>query len=164
VSDDRRLVAVVVVTALVQVLVVDHARIAGVSPNLVYAVAAVSGLLSGPERGALVGFLAGLLVDLSTTTPLALTALAGCLVGYAAGTMLGGVVRQSRIVPIATAAVAGTTGTLLYVAFGALIGRAGPTLREVLVAALVVGASNAVVAPPLVGLLQARDERRPALR
>jgi rod shape-determining protein MreD len=155
---------IVLVAALVQIVVLDHAKISGVSPHLVLAVAALAGMVGGPERGALTGFLAGLLVDLATTAPLALTALTGTLVGYAAGNLLAGVVRRSRALPVLVAGIAGLAGTLLYVALAALIGRTSADLRQILLQAVLVGALNALLAPPVVALLQPADVRRRILR
>ena len=59
--------------------------IAGVSADLLILLAVVGGLTLGPDRGAIVGFAAGLSYDIFLQSPLGLRALVFCLVGFVAG-------------------------------------------------------------------------------
>jgi rod shape-determining protein MreD len=53
--------------------------------QLVLAVAAAAGAGGGPERGAIAGFVLGIMYDLAVGTPLGLTALVYALAGFVAG-------------------------------------------------------------------------------
>ena len=55
-----------------------------------------AGFVGGPDLGALVGFFAGLTLDLLLPAPMGLAALAYCLAGYAIGVLHGTSVRTSR--------------------------------------------------------------------
>jgi rod shape-determining protein MreD len=57
----------------------------GVVLQIVLALAAAAGAGAGPERGAVAGFTLGLMYDLSTGSPLGLTALVYALAGFVAG-------------------------------------------------------------------------------
>lgn len=148
---------IIVSCVAVQIALLDRIRIEGTSPNIVFALAAVAGLLLGAERGALVGFAAGVLLDLTTTAPLGLSALAATLVGYVVGTLQSPMVRMSWWVPVGTVAIGGATGTLLYASFAILVGRPPAPTEDLMVAAMVVGALNSAAAPILVAAV--RDSR-----
>lgn len=68
-----------------QRLVFAHHPINDVKLQFVLAVVVTAGAVGGPDRGAVAGFVLGLLYDLSGTTPLGLVALAYGLGGMAAG-------------------------------------------------------------------------------
>lgn len=149
-----KLAAIVVVVVLAQVAIVDVFRVQGTAPNLVLVLAAVAGLTAGSERGAIIGFSAGFLLDLASFTPVGLGAMTAALVGYAAGAVQGATVRSSRLLPIGTAAVAGVVGTLLEAGFGAVVGREMDTNAQLLLAALIVGAGNGLLAPFIVAVMR----------
>ncbi|WP_235737081.1 rod shape-determining protein MreD [Nocardioides alcanivorans] len=80
--------AVLVVVALVlQVSVFSHALIEGVVPNFVLLVVVAAGLMQGAQFGAVLGFSAGMLVDLAPPAEhvAGRWALALMLAGYVAG-------------------------------------------------------------------------------
>jgi len=138
---------------LVHGLVLSQTRVAGVQPNLALLVAVAGSLSLGPGRGAVVGFVTGMLVDLLfLDTPLGLSALVFTLVAYAVGIVETGVLRSSWWLPLLVALAASAAGEALFALGGALIGQ--PHLvndRLPLVIALV-GALNtglAVVVVPV---------------
>lgn len=57
----------------------------GVIVQVVLAFAASAGVVGGPERGAITGFVLGIIFDLSTGSPLGSTSIAMGVAGYAAG-------------------------------------------------------------------------------
>lgn len=57
----------------------------GVIVQVVLAFAASAGVVGGPERGAITGFVLGMIFDLSTGSPLGSTSIAMGVAGYAAG-------------------------------------------------------------------------------
>ena len=80
-----RLVLVgMVLVALQQTLFLDL-RPAGVTVQIVLALAAATGAAAGPQRGALAGFALGLMYDLRAGTPLGSSSLTMGLGGWAAG-------------------------------------------------------------------------------
>jgi uncharacterized membrane protein len=87
--------------------------------------AVCAGFVAGPDEGALVGFVAGLLSDLFLqNTPFGLMALAACLAGYVVGWARANFLRpHPAIVPVVAAG--GTAlGVLLFVAIGYVVGQA----------------------------------------
>lgn len=128
-------------------------RIGDVRPDVLLLIAVAGGIAGGPERGAVVGFAAGIVADLFLHTPLGLSALAFSLVGFGVGALQSSVIRAAWWIPPATACVASTAGILLYALLGALIGRPEFLEPRVLVVAAGVGAANAVLAPALVPVM-----------
>lgn len=129
------------------------AQIGQVGPDVLLLIAVGAGIAAGPERGAVVGFVAGVVADLFLHTPLGLSALAFSLVGFAVGTLQSSVIRSAWWIPPATAWLGSAAGILLYALLGALIGRPEFLEPRVLVVAAGVGAANAVLAPALVPVM-----------
>ena len=122
-------------------------RFAEVRPEVMLLVAVTAGIVGGPERGAMIGFLCGLLTDLFVQTPLGLSALSFSLVAFAVGTVQSSVIRSAWWIPPVTAFIASAAGILLYAVLGAIIGRSQFLRPQVVVVAAVIGAVNAVLAP-----------------
>jgi rod shape-determining protein MreD len=98
-------------------------RVFDVSADVMLLVAIVSGVVAGPERGATMGFVAGLLADFVLQTPFGLSALTYCLVGWAVGSLQTRVLHATWWIPVLTAATATAAGTLLFAALGAVVGQ-----------------------------------------
>src|SRR5580692_3782098 len=84
----REVARVTVVVALfvtVQNTVMLDVHVGGVHPDIMILLPIVAGLIGGPGSGASMGFGAGLVADLFLPTPFGLSALVGCLVGFAVG-------------------------------------------------------------------------------
>ncbi len=126
------------------------ARIGEVRPDVLLLIGVAGAIVGGPERGAILSFMAGLTADLFLHTPLGLSALAFSLVGFAVGTVQSSVIRAAWWIPPATACVASAAGILLYALLGSLIGRPEFLEPRVLLVAAGVGAANAVLAPAVV--------------
>jgi rod shape-determining protein MreD len=143
------LVAVVLHTALAPQL-----RIGDVAADVMLLVAAAAGVAAGPDRGAVVGFFAGLLADCFLQTPFGLTALAYCLVGWGVGSFQSTILHAAVWIPMATVAVASAAGVLLYAGLGAVVGQ-GHLLSSRLVGIIVVVALvNALLTPVAVRVLR----------
>ena len=116
-------VTVVLIAVLVlQVELFSDTRLFDVMPELLLGTTVAGGWAAGAERGATVGFFAGLLYDLFLPTPLALTAIAYVLVGYGVGTLARAVDTDGerflrRIVSVAAVAI----GIVLFVILGELL-------------------------------------------
>ncbi|MHB1924025.1 MAG: rod shape-determining protein MreD [Acidimicrobiales bacterium] len=98
-------------------------RIFGVHPDLLLLVAVAGGLVGGDERGAMVGFVAGLMADLFLQAPFGLSAMSFTIIGFAAGIFSGTILRASWPLVMAGAAVASAAGEILYALLGAGLGQ-----------------------------------------
>src|SRR3954467_11929411 len=90
------------------VLLIHTSMLAGihvhrVRPDAMLLVAVLAGLVAGPEKGAVTGFVAGLLADLTLPTPFGLSALVLSLVGFGVGMLQTGILRTSWWIPPLTA-------------------------------------------------------------
>jgi len=138
-------VAVVLVSVMVlEVGAASQIRIGGASADLLLLLAISAGMVGGPDDGALIGFFAGLSLDLMLQTPLGLGALVYCIVGYVVGLAQGAVVRTSRLQPRLLAAAASILGVGLYVVASMVVGRSGLIDRQLLVIMAVVAVANAL--------------------
>lgn len=107
----------VVVTVTLQVSIFRHFAISGVAPDLALLVVIAAALVRGPSYAALVGFAAGLVLDLAPPADhtAGRWALSLVLVGYLTGLVRGEMTPRSGSAPSPLA-------TLLTVAAGAFIG------------------------------------------
>jgi rod shape-determining protein MreD len=141
-------VPLVVLTALVLHLsVLTRLRVVGVMPDLMLLLAVAGGITGGPARGAVVGFVSGMVVDVFLLTPLGLSALVFSVVGYCVGTAQTGILRTSWWIPLLTALVASSAGEVLFALAGAVVGETQLVSRHLVVVALVVGGTNTLLAP-----------------
>lgn len=144
-----RAALVLIVALVIHSSVLTQLRIAGVVPDLMLLVAAMAGLAAGPQIGAAFGFAAGLLVDLLLPTPLGLTALTFCLVGFAVGTFHLVLVRSAIwIIPV-VAMGASVLGVGLFVLLGAVLGQGHFLGVHALVVMAMVAVLNGVLAIPV---------------
>jgi rod shape-determining protein MreD len=141
---------------LVEEGVLRGLRIDGVRPELLLAAAVVAGLVGGAERGAIVGFAAGLAADLFLPTPLGLSALVFCLTGYATGaleTTIGSSTGDTRAPAAAiTVGAASAVGVGVSAVVGTLVGLPGVFTPHLVTVVAVVSLVNAAVSTPLVKL------------
>src|SRR3954462_6989690 len=100
------------VVLLVHTSVLAGVHIHRVRPDAMLLVAVLAGLVAGPERGAITGFVAGLLADLTLQTPFGLSALVLCLVAFGVGTLQSGILRSSWWIPPLTALAASAIGVV----------------------------------------------------
>ena len=98
-----------------QVTVLDYFRVAGVKPDLVLLVVIFNSFRQGSKNGALWGFAAGLLVDISTGGYFGLNALVLAASGYLGGEAKTGLYLNSGIrVAVVTLAVSMAAGVFQY--------------------------------------------------
>lgn len=146
--------AVVLVTALLlQVAVVPWVTVAGAQADLLLVVALAAGLAGGPERGARVGFLSGILWDLVVSGPFGLSALAYCLAGYFVGSAQRSVVGPTWWAPIPGAALASAAAVVFYAAVGVVLGHTEWLAGQTLVIAGVVALAGALLALPAIRIM-----------
>jgi rod shape-determining protein MreD len=140
-------ILVIVVALVLHTSVMVSLSVAGVHPDLMLLVAIIAGLTAGSERGAVVGFAAGLAADFFVQTPLGLSALTYCLVAYAVGNIQGSILRSALWIAPLTALVASAAGVLLFGVIGAVVGQTQLISVQLLVASAVVAVMNAMIAP-----------------
>jgi rod shape-determining protein MreD len=144
-------------TVLLNGSVLASIRIAHVRPDALMLMTILVALSVGPERGAVLGFAAGVLADLTLQTPFGLSALVLALVGFAVGTMQTAILRSSWWIPPLTAAIASAIGVALFVVLGAIVGQSHllrPGLLHVGVIAGLVAVMNGVLAVPASALVR----------
>jgi rod shape-determining protein MreD len=112
-----------------------------------------AGLVGGPERGARVGFVSGLLWDLVVSGPFGLSALAYCLAGYFVGSAQRSVVGPTWWAPIPSAAIAAGGATVFYAVVGTLLGDGSWIDTESVTIALVVALGAALLVLPAMRIL-----------
>ena len=98
-ADVTRTTVVILLVLAVQHTLLDSVQIAGAHSEIMLLVPIMAGYVAGPERGASVGFAAGLVADLFVPTTFGLSALVGCLLGYGTGRATAGLVRSSWWLP-----------------------------------------------------------------
>ncbi|BFO21521.1 rod shape-determining protein MreD [Streptomyces sp. KM77-8] len=117
--------SLIVVALVIQVSVLARLHLPGAVPDLLLLTVLGLALVYGPVGGSLVGFAAGLLVDLAPPADHAAGryALVLCVIGYLAGLVKpeSGQVR-SATGPMAVVVAAAVGSTLLYAGVGALVG------------------------------------------
>jgi rod shape-determining protein MreD len=144
-----RLVVVIVVTAVLQVGVLDGLEVHGAHPDGFLLVAIAAGLVAGPQRGAVIAFVVGLVADLFVLTPFGLSALVDVLVAFGVGSAAalpaGRAPYSFRMV---MAFAGGITGTLLFAVISALLGQPKLSSHELVVVVAVVAIANVVLVVP----------------
>jgi rod shape-determining protein MreD len=142
-----RLVLVVITLVVLQTTVFTHLRVFGAVPDLCLVATVAIAYEEGPHTGALFGFLSGLVLDLFLASPAGLSALANACTGYGVGVFQGGLVRESRLLPVILGGVGGLVGGTIFVVVGGIAGQSGyftlTSVRIIIVAEIY----DAVVAP-----------------
>lgn len=164
-----RVTLIVISAAVLQRGLFSQLRIAHVAGDILLLLAIAAGITGGPDRGAIMGFVCGLTLDLLLQSPLGLTALTYCLVGFVAGRYQISVVRSSRWRPMFTAAVGSAMGYGLYILLGWMLGQRNMLANHLPTIILVVSLINGLLAPLAVRVMRwAWDEPTsaayPALR
>ncbi|HUW01640.1 MAG TPA: rod shape-determining protein MreD [Acidimicrobiales bacterium] len=114
---------IIVTCVVIQTSYVADFRVAGVIGNIVILIAVAAGVEGGAERGAIVGFAAGLTFDAVLQTPFGLWALVLSVIAYVVGTFQRSVLRAAWWIPVATAVAATLASVILYVLIGQLLGQ-----------------------------------------
>jgi rod shape-determining protein MreD len=141
--------SVIVITALLlQVGVVPQFQVVGVTCDIMLLVAMCAGVVGGPERGAIVGFWCGLLLDLARGTgALGLSALAYTVAAAAVGALMIQVLQMRRLLAMVVVAAGSAAGTLLYAVGGELFGENTLETPRLWTIIAVVALVNGLLAP-----------------
>lgn len=138
-----RWAAVIVVAFVLQIGLMPHIKVFGVVPDLMVVLAVCAGLSGGGQRGSVVGFWLGFLYDAPTAHAWGLSALAYCLVAYAAGVAQEVVLQSGRLMSMLIVAAGSLLGVLLFAVGGQFFGEeslATPGLGGILLVAALTGA------------------------
>ena len=141
-----RTLFVLVTVLTIQLGVVANLSILGVQADLMLLVAIAGGIAAGPDRGAAIGFAAGIAYDLMLHTPFGLSALTYAIVAYLVGSLQDSVLRAAWWIPVATATIASMVGVILYGVLGTVLGE-DLVGWELLRVAVIVGILNTIPAP-----------------
>jgi rod shape-determining protein MreD len=148
-----RVAAALTLALVLHLTFLSRLHVAGVRPDALLLVAIAAGIAGGPERGATIGFAAGLLADLFLQAPFGLSALAFSLVGFAVGSLQTGILRSAWWIPVVTAFAMSVAGTALYALLGAMVGQRQIVTPRLPVIGLIVGLMNAALAPAAMRLI-----------
>jgi rod shape-determining protein MreD len=114
-----------------------------------------AGINGGRDRGAIVGFLAGLTLDLVVHgTPTGFFALGYTLVGYIVGMAQAGVLRAAWWIPVLTSIGGSLLGVVTLALVGKFLGLEGLFTRHLLMIGAVVAVINAALVLPMMRVVR----------
>ena len=149
-----RVALVIFIVLMVQSTIMLSLRVGGAHPDLLWLLPITAALLDGPETGAIVGFWAGLAFDLVLPTPFGLSALVGCLLGYATGSLTAAVdPRAAWLKPVA-ALTGSVAADMLFAVLGAVLGQQQMVQVDFLALFAVVAVSSVVLVLPVNRLMR----------
>lgn len=149
-----RVALVIFIVLMVQQTMMVALRVGGVHPDLLWLLPITAALADGPETGGIVGFWAGLAFDLVLPTPFGLSALVGCLLGYAVGVLTTAVdPRTTWLKPVA--AVTGSVAAdMLFAVLGAILGQPQMVQIDFVALFLMISISSVVFVLPVSRLMR----------
>jgi rod shape-determining protein MreD len=145
-----RIVMVGLVGLAIQATLLTQLQPFDVTLQVMLLLAASTGIAGGPERGALAGFLFGLMYDLILTTPFGVAALSCGLAGYVAGFVLSIAVDPTWWLSMLFVAGASAVGELAFPLVETIVGREGWVQPRLFVVVPVVAIANGLMAPATV--------------
>jgi rod shape-determining protein MreD len=149
-----RLVALGLLTVLIQVSAVSQVTIAGVNADLTPLAVMSVGLLCGSMLGATFGFAAGLFVDMALLQTLGLNSLVYIACGYGAGRIRELRDPQAGVTPLVVGALATAVATVGFSVMNFLLGVDAPVsfllLRQIITTILL----NTLIAMPMYALVR----------
>ena len=149
-----RVALVIFVVLMVQQTMMVALRIGGVHPDLLWLLPITAALADGPETGGIVGFWAGLAFDLVLPTPFGLSALVGCLLGYAVGALTAAVdPRTTWLKPVA-ALTGSVAADMLFAVLGAILGQPQMVQIDFVALFLMISISSVVFVLPVSRLMR----------
>ncbi len=154
VTNWARLLLACTAALVFQFAVVDQVLVAGYHADVMVLLAAAAGVVGGPQRGGIAGFIAGLAADLVLPMPFGLSALSFVLVGFGCGLVRRGAGEDSTLWRGALCIVGGAVGTLAYAMLGALVGQPGMLGAGTVASVVVVAAGGLLLAWPVVAAMR----------
>ena len=142
-----RLALVTLVLLVIQSTLMLSIRIRGVHPDLLWLVPITAAILDGPETGAIAGFWSGLAFDLPT--PFGLSALVGCILGYAVGSATKAVGREATWLTPVAAVIGSVAADMLFAVLGGIFGQRDMVQIDFAALVAVVAVSSALLVIPV---------------
>jgi rod shape-determining protein MreD len=140
----------------------------GTTPDVLLVLAIAAGIVGGTERGAIVGFCAGLALDSISVTPFGLGAVAYMGAGALAGWIESTVVHSARWLTMAVAFVTSALGVVAFAMIGSVLGQREMLSDHLLQVVLVVSIWSTVLVIPMARVCRwaetYSDRFRPAMR
>ncbi len=127
-------------------------QVAGVIIQIMIATSAAAGVVGGSERGALVGFVFGVMFDLAEGTPLGSTATAMTIAGVVGGLLALIAADPHWWLAALFTGLGAAAGALMIPVVRVFIGEPEPFQEELYVVVPIVAASAAIMSPLLVPL------------
>ncbi len=148
-----RMLLVTLLALMLQTTLFADVRIGGVAPEIVLALAAITGFVAGPNRGAFAAFWMGLAYDVVLGTPTGLAALTFCVVAYVAGLAGEVTFRPAWWFASGATAVASAGGVVVLFIVSLLVGQ---DLATESLVRLIVGVAlfNALFAPAIMAIVR----------
>lgn len=148
------LAAMVVLATVAQVVVFPYVAVDGVVPNLALVLVVVAAFARGSEFGAVLGFSAGLLLDLAPPADhvAGRWALALVVVGYLAGRVRRDA-RSSTLTAVLVVGACSFVGTSVYALSGLVLGDAAPDAGSMIQVIAISVLWDLLLAPFLVPVL-----------
>ena len=141
---------VIFVLVTVQTTLLADLDLFGTKADIVMLLPIAAGISGGRERGAIVGFIAGLSLDLVVHgTPTGFFALGYTLVGYIVGMLQAGVLRAAWWIPVVTALGGSALGEFTLAVVGKFIGLEGLFNRHLITVCIAVAVLNALLILPM---------------
>ena len=112
-----------------------------------------AGVIGGASRGATMGFWSGLVSDLFVPTPFGLSALVGCLVGFAVGQATTALDRSAAWLLVVSAVAGSAVYEVTYALLGSVLGQPQMIHVDLAGIVLVVSLTNALLAVPAVRMV-----------
>ena len=127
----------------------------GAKAEVVLLLPIAAGIAGGADRGAIVGFIAGLSLDLVVHgTPTGFFALGYTLTGYLVGMTQAGVLRAAWWIPVLTAFGGTVVGILVLTVVGNFIGLEVEFDRDLLTICAVAAITNAILVTPMMRVVR----------
>lgn len=167
VTDELKVVArtalLLFVAYVLQLGLLSDLSLFSVHPEALLMIGVGTAIAWGADRGALVGFAAGLMADLSLSGRFGVTALAWAVSCYGVGLLSEGLARRSRVVDAVLMGFGGAVGVIGYGLTAAIFGQ--PTLGDDNLGVIIgmVAFWNVVLSPVVVPLCRWAG-RHPELR
>jgi len=146
---------VVFVMLTLQTTLIAKLDFFGAEADIMMLLPIAAGINGGRDRGAIVGFIAGLSLDLVVHgTPTGFFALGYTLVGYLVGMAQAGVLRAAWWIPVVTAFGSSAVGIVLLAVLGKFLGLEGLFNRHLLTVCVVVAIVNAALVLPMTRIVR----------
>ncbi len=114
---------VLILVLVLQVELFADLRVWGVMPEMLLGASIAGAWVAGPDRGAMIGFVSGMLYDIYLPTPLGLSALSYLLIAYGVGLIGDGVAQSGEATLRRLVTFIGVPlGMALFIVLGELLG------------------------------------------